>query len=904
MSCYDECVPDYPVCDCVDARGATGATGVGFVGATGLTGATGAGATGASGSGATGATGPAGIGVQGAMGPQGIQGPQGQAGTNGSTGATGSQGATGATGFGATGPAGVSPVLTRQSFTTFPIQVGTKTFFYTSADVGWTYGSRIRIVANSAYPFDWMEGNIINVASNFVTVYVDKTQGSGTFSNWVIALTGDGGIGATGASGVQGATGSTGPAGSTGAGTTGATGVDGPTGPQGATGLTGATGAGATGATGTILNFIGEWTDGSYVANTVAVSPIDRNTYISLVVTSNVYTDPSSDPTEWELYSYGGATGATGITGATGTPGTGISIKGTVADVVDLPLDGNVVGDLYIVTNEDGHGYAWDGSSWNDVGPIQGPQGPQGATGLIGSTGPIGAQGATGVGATGATGAEGASGATGATGPEGATGPIGVQGFEGSTGATGPTGSTGLTGATGSSVSASFFSDISTGGLFSQTYNNAGILIDTGNRVRTIGNNLNLKLGIGVISATTAENFLTAFVPVQSGEVIIKLLTQGESSIVLTNLGNIYGVGYNGSGYFGFNDTTTKSIFTKIPISNVVDVSFTYNCHLLAVTSSGQLYACGNNFWGELGDGTTTQRLIPTLISGGEISGKTIIKCFAFGGGNSSIGYSYVIDSNNDVYSCGYNATGQLGLGNTTFQTSFKKIGSLKASNVISHHIDNSGDLQSCAFIIWQGNVWATGCNFIGQLGLGNLTQQTSFQQVLISNVSSMSITGDGASSGQSVAALLTDGTIRTWGRGTSGTLGTGLFLNATTPQTLSGVSGITFSKIQMLGFSPSNNLVALGTNGNIYVTGYQGPIFADGNITGSYANKNVLLPVIKQTSFPYSDFIVLCAGTSSVVYAKTTNNELWSWGNNQYYQTSINISTSFINTPQKSLIN
>jgi hypothetical protein len=142
--------------------------------------------------------------------------------------------------------------------------VGTKTFFYPSADIGWTYGSRIRIVANSAYPFDWMEGNIINVASNFVTVYVDKTQGAGTFSDWVIALTGDGGIGATGSTGLTGstgpsggptgpigATGATGPEGATGSGSTGATGVQGATGDVGSTGLTGATGSGSTGATGT-----------------------------------------------------------------------------------------------------------------------------------------------------------------------------------------------------------------------------------------------------------------------------------------------------------------------------------------------------------------------------------------------------------------------------------------------------------------------------------------------------------------------------------------------------------------------------------------------------------------------------------------------------------------------------
>ena len=307
----------------IGATGATGATGIGASGATGPQGATGIGIQG--GTGATGQVGATGIGINGPRGATGAtgQGSTGATGIDGTQGATGLRGATGITG--STGSTGISPVLTRQSFTPYPIQVGTKTFFYTSAAaVGWTYGSRIRIVADSAYPFDWMEGNIIAVSDSFVTVYVDKTQGSGTFSDWVIGLSGDGGIGATGSTGPIGATGSTGPVGATGAGTTGATGVQGPEGSTGATGLQGD--VGATGATGTVLNFIGLWVASSYVANTIAVSPLDNNTYISTVVTTNVYTDPSLDPTEWELYSYAGATGlvgATGVDGATGVGSTG-----------------------------------------------------------------------------------------------------------------------------------------------------------------------------------------------------------------------------------------------------------------------------------------------------------------------------------------------------------------------------------------------------------------------------------------------------------------------------------------------------------------------------------------------------------------------------------------------------
>lgn len=234
----------------VGATGASGATGIGATGATGPSGATGIGIQGSTG--ATGQIGATGIGTQGLTGATGATG-LGATGATGGLGATGIQGSTGATGIGATGSSGISPVLTRQSFTTHPIQVGTITFYYTSAPIGWTYGSRIRAVANSAYPFDWVEGNIIEVANNFVTVYIDRTQGSGTFSDWQIALSGDGGIGATGSTGPIGATGSTGPQGATGIGATGATGVIGLTGSTGATGeigSTGATGIGATGATG------------------------------------------------------------------------------------------------------------------------------------------------------------------------------------------------------------------------------------------------------------------------------------------------------------------------------------------------------------------------------------------------------------------------------------------------------------------------------------------------------------------------------------------------------------------------------------------------------------------------------------------------------------------------------
>ena len=302
--------------------GATGATGIGAGGATGSTGLQGA--TGVGSHGATGSTGPigaSGIGTQGLTGATGATG-SGSTGATGAQGATGEIGSTGATGLGATGASGVSPVITRQSSTTHPIQVGTKTFYYISAPIGWTYGSRLRAVANSAYPYDWVEGTAIQVASNFVTIYIDKIQGSGTFSDWEIALSGDGGIGSTGP---IGATGSAGPAGGA-TGATGSTGLTGATGPQGVQGIQGPQGnVGTTGATGTA--------GGQGSTGATGLQGIQGGTGATGIAGLNGSTGSTGAT---GVSGINGATGATGLTGATGAAGQSSSFYNYKADAVTL----------------------------------------------------------------------------------------------------------------------------------------------------------------------------------------------------------------------------------------------------------------------------------------------------------------------------------------------------------------------------------------------------------------------------------------------------------------------------------------------------------------------------------------------------------------------------------------
>src|SRR5262249_16095988 len=99
----------------------------------------------------------------------------------------------------------------------------------------------------------------------------------------------------------------------------------------------------------------------------------------------------------------------------------------------------------------------------------------------------------------------------------------------------------------------------------------------------------------------------------------------------------------------------------------------------------------------------------------------------------------------------GDNGTGQLGIGSTTNQTgSFvdaKKTGSVPITNVAS--VSANGGRASTtnggnALVVdTSGNVWTTGYNAQGQLGLSDTTQRTLFTQVTaLSNITKAEIGG------------------------------------------------------------------------------------------------------------------------------------------------------------------
>jgi alpha-tubulin suppressor-like RCC1 family protein len=76
--------------------------------------------------------------------------------------------------------------------------------------------------------------------------------------------------------------------------------------------------------------------------------------------------------------------------------------------------------------------------------------------------------------------------------------------------------------------------------------------------------------------------------------------------------------GYNQNGQLG-NGTSGVTITTAPGTVSFVGVTLTQisagASHTCAIATGGSLYCWGDNSLGEIGDGTTTQRTLPTLVN-------------------------------------------------------------------------------------------------------------------------------------------------------------------------------------------------------------------------------------------------------------------------------------------------
>lgn len=146
-------------------------------------------------------------------------------------------------------------------------------------------------------------------------------------------------------------------------------------------------------------------------------------------------------------------------------------------------------------------------------------------------------------------------------------------------------------------------------------------------------------------------------------------------------------------------------------------------------------------------------------------------------------GFTIYVKQDGSVWGSGYNGSGQLGVGNTANLTSFTKAildSTIHITDIIlgGNKYQGSSDYYNCTFAISDtGEVYATGSGGIGQLGVNNTANVTTFTKVpVVENVTNVY-------TGNYFTIFKSDNKIWATGRNNYGQLGIGTTTQANIPQ-------------------------------------------------------------------------------------------------------------------------
>lgn len=193
------------------------------------------------------------------------------------------------------------------------------------------------------------------------------------------------------------------------------------------------------------------------------------------------------------------------------------------------------------------------------------------------------------------------------------------------------------------------------------------VLLTSNGRVLTWGSNFNSELGNGTSVNNPVVNDITTNFNLNPDEKVISINVGNSHSIAYTSLKRVFTWGFNGDGAIGDGTTTNRSLPSDISSSfsfasgEEVTQMALGDVYCLIMTNQNHFYAWGSNFYGNFGNGNNFNSLVPITVSPvfNLAIGETITKIY--GGWN----HTMALSSNNRVFIWGDNYFRQLGIGNT-----------------------------------------------------------------------------------------------------------------------------------------------------------------------------------------------------------------------------------------------
>lgn len=225
--------------------------------------------------------------------------------------------------------------------------------------------------------------------------------------------------------------------------------------------------------------------------------------------------------------------------------------------------------------------------------------------------------------------------------------------------------------------------------------------------------------------------------------------------------------GQLGNGGGGSAQTEGGYSYQTVPLkvlNHVVSVSSSGK-NTAAIKTDGSLWMWGANDYGQLGNGSSKDSLIPVKVMDN-------VAAVSLGGGSVTSGYSAAIKTDGSLWMWGANDYGQLGKG--------KPGDSAVPIKVMDHVASVSlSEYRHVAAIKTDGSLWMWGSNSRGQLGKEGVGNQNAQDRVgslplqdipvkIMDNVAAVSL------GSMHTAAIQTDGSLWMWGNNEYGQLGNG----------------------------------------------------------------------------------------------------------------------------------
>ncbi|MFV0606620.1 MAG: RCC1 domain-containing protein [Niabella sp.] len=196
----------------------------------------------------------------------------------------------------------------------------------------------------------------------------------------------------------------------------------------------------------------------------------------------------------------------------------------------------------------------------------------------------------------------------------------------------------------------------------------------------------------------------------------VKMVAPGVNhTLFLKTDGTVWAVGANNNGALGLGTTSPSSLATPMQIAEGIIKIVAGDMFNFLLANNGQVKVCGYGN-GAFGNGSTDMKTALTSVFDGAVDI----------GVSQSKSSSFIISADGTLYVAGNNQYGNLGLGNTDNQLSWKIAATgVKSVSAGSYHTT----IQKT-----DGSIWATGADDAGQLGDGTVSAmvKTSFVKVAI----------------------------------------------------------------------------------------------------------------------------------------------------------------------------